>query len=112
MEMLLVYGWPGNVRELRNVIDVSVIISPGEALVIDEELLFAAPIAGTLAEGTLEAKVAQYERSLIERALTETHGRVSGPSGAANVLGMPASTLSARMRVLKIDAARFKLQQE
>lgn len=112
MEMLLVYGWPGNVRELRNVIDVSVIISPGEDLVIDEDLLFGAPIAGNLTEGTLEAKVAQYERSLIERALTETHGRVSGPSGAATVLGMPASTLSARMRVLKIDAARFKVQPE
>jgi PAS domain S-box-containing protein len=112
MEMLLVYGWPGNVRELRNVIDVSVIISPGCDLVIDEELLFGAPMAGNLTQGTLEAKVAQYERSLIERALTETRGRVSGPSGAANSLGMPASTLSARMRVLKIDAAKFKLQQE
>jgi transcriptional regulator with GAF, ATPase, and Fis domain len=112
MEMLLAYGWPGNVRELRNVIDISVIISPGEDLVIDEELLFGAPIAGNLAEGTLEVKVAQYERGLIERALTETRGRVSGPSGAATVLGIPASTLSARMRVLKIDAARFKLQME
>ena len=112
MEMLLAYGWPGNVRELRNVIDTSVIISPGEDLVIEEELLFRTLTAGTFAEGTLEAKVAQYERGLIERALTETHGRVSGPSGAATVLGIPASTLSARMRVLKIDAARFKMQME
>jgi formate hydrogenlyase transcriptional activator len=94
------------------VIDTSVIISPGEDLVIEEELLFRTLTAGTFAEGTLEAKVAQYERGLIERALTETHGRVSGPSGAATVLGIPASTLSARMRVLKIDAARFKMQME
>jgi PAS domain S-box-containing protein len=112
MEMLQAYGWPGNIRELRNVIDTSVITSPGEDLVIDEELLFGAPTAGNIAEGTLEAKVAQYELSLIERAMTETHGRVSGPSGAATLLGMPASTLSARMRVLKIDAVRFKLQSE
>jgi len=112
MEMLLAYGWPGNVRELRNVIDTSVIIFPGEDLVIEEELLFGTLTAGTFAEGTLEAKVAQYERGMIERALTETHGRVSGPSGAATVLGIPASTLSARMRVLKIDAARFKIQME
>lgn len=112
MEMLLTYGWPGNVRELRNVIDTCVIISPGEVLVIDEELLFGAPSVGNIAEGTLEMKVAQYERSLIERALTDTHGRISGPLGAATLLGMPASTLSARMRVLKIDAVRFKLQSE
>lgn len=112
MEMLLAYGWAGNVRELRNVIDISVIISPGEDLVIDTELLFGAPIAEKLTEGTLEAKMDEYERSLIERALTETHGKISGPSGAAIVLGMPASTLSARMRALKIDAVRFKIQPE
>ena len=112
MEMLLAYRWPGNVRELRNVIETSVIISPGEELVIDEELLFGSPAVGKMDSGTLEAKVAEYERSLIERALTDTHGRVSGPSGAATLLGMPASTLSARIRVLRIDVARFKIQTE
>ncbi|WP_260706576.1 sigma 54-interacting transcriptional regulator [Edaphobacter flagellatus] len=112
MEMLLAYGWPGNVRELRNVIDTSVIISPGEDLVIDEGLLFGSPVVGKADSGTLEAKVAEYERGLIERTLIETHGRVSGPSGAATLLGMPASTLSARIRVLKIDVAKFKIQSE
>lgn len=112
MEMLLSYSWPGNIRELRNVIDTSVIVSPGEGLLIDEELLFGTPDVEKFAEGTLEAKVAEYERSLIERALTDTHGRVSGPSGAATLLGMPASTLSARIRVLKIDVVKFKTQAE
>jgi PAS domain S-box-containing protein len=110
MEMLLAHGWPGNVRELRNVIDTCVIISPGEDLVIDEELLFGAPTVGDIVSGTLEVKVAQYERDLIERALTESHGRVSGPSGAANLLGIPASTLEARIRALKLDKAKFKLR--
>jgi PAS domain S-box-containing protein len=112
MEMLLAYSWPGNIRELRNVIDMSVIVSPGEDLMIDEELLFGSSTIGKIADGTLEAKLEEYERSLIERALTETHGRVSGPSGAATLLGMPASTLSARIRVLKVDAAKFKIQPE
>jgi transcriptional regulator with GAF, ATPase, and Fis domain len=112
MEMLRAYGWPGNVRELRNVIDTSVIISPGEDLVIDEELLFEVSRVGDMVTGTLEAKVAQYERSLIEHALTEARGRISGPSGAATLLGMPASTLSARIRVLRMDASRFKIQTD
>jgi len=112
METLLAYRWPGNVRELRNVIETSVIISPGEELVIDEELLFGSPVVEKMNSGTLEAKVAEYERSLIERALTETHGRVSGPSGAATLLGMPASTLTARIRVHKIDVVKFKIQSE
>jgi PAS domain S-box-containing protein len=112
MEMLLSYGWPGNVRELRNVIATSVIISPGEDLVIDEELLFGSPVVGNIGDGTLETKVAEYERSLIEHALMETHGRVSGPSGAATLLGTPASTLSARIKVLKIDVAKFKMRSE
>jgi PAS domain S-box-containing protein len=112
MEMLLAYSWPGNIRELRNLIDTSVIVSPGEDLVIDEELLFGSPTIGNIADGTLEEKLAQYERNLIERALTETHGRISGPSGAATLLGMPGSTLSARIRVLRIDAAKFKIQPE
>lgn len=112
MEMLLTYGWPGNVRELRNVIDTSVIISSGEDLVVDEELLFGSPLVGDVATGTLEEKVAQYERSLIEHALAEAHGRVSGPSGAATLLGMPASTLSARIRVLKINVARYKRTED
>lgn len=107
MEMLLGYRWPGNVRELRNVIDTSVIISPGEGLVIDEELLLGDPVAGH-GSGTFEAKVAQYERNLIERALTDARGRVSGHSGAASLLGLPASTLSAKVKIHRIDVGKFK----
>jgi PAS domain S-box-containing protein len=109
MEVLQAYRWPGNIRELRNVIDMSVIVSPGESLVIDEELLRGVQVGGHTTTGTLQEKVAKYELSLIERALAETRGRVAGTSGAAAILGMPPSTLSARMRVLGIDALRFKL---
>jgi transcriptional regulator with PAS, ATPase and Fis domain len=110
MEMLLTYGWPGNIRELRNVIDTSVIVSPGESLVVDEELLFGVQPHGNAAIGSLKEKLEHYERSLIEQALTETHGRVAGFSGAASVLGMPPSTLSARLQVLKIYPLKFRTQ--
>ncbi len=108
MEMLLAYSWPGNIRELRNVIDTSVIISPGEDLVIDEELLFGVESSTEPGTGTLKEKMDQYERSLIEHALAESRGRVAGASGAAAFLGLPPSTLSARMQALKIDVLKFK----
>lgn len=108
MEMLLAYSWPGNIRELRNVIDTSVIVSPGEDLVVDEELLFGVESSTESGTGTLKEKMDQYERSLIEHALTESRGRVAGASGAATFLGLPPSTLSARMQALKIDVLKFK----
>ena len=112
MQTLLSYSWPGNIRELRNVIDTFVIISPGQELVIDEAMLSDAPAARDMGRGTLQEKLTQYERGLIEGALVRTRGRVSGSSGAATILGMPPSTLFARIKTLRIDASRFKLQVE
>jgi len=45
---------------------------------------------------------------MIEAALAETRGRISGRSGAAVRLGMPASTLESKIRVLKINKHQFK----
>jgi formate hydrogenlyase transcriptional activator len=45
---------------------------------------------------------------MIEAALAETRGRVSGPSGAAARLGIPASTLESKIKALKINKDRFK----
>jgi hypothetical protein len=45
---------------------------------------------------------------MIEAALRESGGRVSGPSGAAIKLGIPGSTLDSKIRSLKIDKNRFK----
>jgi DNA-binding NtrC family response regulator len=53
---------------------------------------------------------AHQERELIEAALAESHGRVSGPSGAAAKLGIPSTTLESKIKALKIDKHRFELQ--
>jgi transcriptional regulator with GAF, ATPase, and Fis domain len=55
---------------------------------------------------TFSTKV--HEKEIIEATLAETAGRVSGPSGAAARLNMPASTLDYKIRILKIDKYRFK----
>jgi transcriptional regulator with GAF, ATPase, and Fis domain len=48
------------------------------------------------------------EKEAIERVLAATAGRISGPSGAATQLNMPASTLESKIRSLKINKFRFK----
>ena len=48
------------------------------------------------------------EKDLIEKALAEAEGRVSGPSGAAAKLGIPASTLEYKIRLLKVNKHQFK----
>jgi len=108
MELLRAYDWPGNIRELRNVIDTSVIVSTGEVLSIDEELLFGTRPAEDAPMGSLQKEMANHERILIERALGATQGRVYGLSGAAAILHLPPTTLSAKMKALKIDASKFK----
>jgi len=61
--------------------------------------------------GSLQKEMANHERMLIERALAETQGRVSGPGGAAMILHLPPSTLSAKMKAFKIFPSKFKIRQ-
>ncbi len=49
-----------------------------------------------------------HEKPLIEAALRECGGRVSGPSGAAARLGVPHTTLESKIKALKINKNRFK----
>jgi transcriptional regulator with GAF, ATPase, and Fis domain len=112
METLIQYPWPGNIRELQNVIERSVILSSSEVFSIDElwlskERARLAPRfeASALFKGKVEPR---SEREIIEAALAESRGRVSGPSGAAVKLGIPPSTLDHRIRALKIHKKQFK----
>jgi len=108
MELLQSYKWPGNIRELQNVIERSVIISDSENLCIDESW-FAGPwgTPDSVIQPFSEKLVAQ-EREMIESALAESNGRVSGPRGAAAKLGIPQSTLDSKIKALKINKQRFR----
>jgi formate hydrogenlyase transcriptional activator len=108
MDLLQSYSWPGNIRELQNVIERSVIICDTENLSVDESWVGrGAHSTGTAAQ-PLSERLAAQEKELIETALAESHGKVSGPSGAAKRLGVPQSTLDSRIKSLKIDKNRFK----
>jgi PAS domain S-box-containing protein len=109
LDVLTSYDWPGNIRELQNVIERSVILSLGDVLSVDE-LWFPKGDARPHppAETSKSLSTRQTEREIVEKALAETRGRISGPFGAAAKLGVPPSTLSSRIKALKIDKYQFK----
>ncbi len=108
MELLQSYKWPGNIRELQNVIERSVIISDSENLGIDETWFAGPPGTPDSAILPFAEKLASQEREMIESALAESNGRVSGPRGAAAKLGIPQSTLDSKIKALKINKQRFR----
>jgi transcriptional regulator with GAF, ATPase, and Fis domain len=109
LDALQSYDWPGNIRELQNVIERSVILSSGNVLSVDELWLSKETSRPrSIVAGTSRGGSEPTEREIIEQALAETRGRVSGPSGAAAKLGVPPSTLATRIKALKINKDRFK----
>jgi len=112
LDLLQSYDWPGNVRELQNIIERSVILSSGDVFSVDESWLSKEtfpPASRVEASAHFKSDVApRSEREIIEAALAETRGRVSGPSGAAARLGISPSTLDHRIKALKINKRQFK----
>ncbi|HET6326720.1 MAG TPA: sigma-54 dependent transcriptional regulator [Planctomycetaceae bacterium] len=108
LELLQAYHWPGNIRELQNVIERAVILCDGEVLSVDETWLPPEPPRTSRQSGALVTSLVNQERHLIESALSNCRGRVSGASGAAMQLGIPRSTLESRIRSLQIDKHRFR----
>ena len=110
LELLQSYPWPGNIRELQNVIERAVIVSDDERLTVDSRWLAGRSAQSPESKPPLGDALAarDRERAMIEAALAETKGRVSGPSGAAAQLGIPRSTLESRIRSLGLNKHRFK----
>jgi len=108
MEVLQAYSWPGNIRELQNVIERSVIVCESENLSVDQSWLERIAPAPDSGSQPLSERLAAQEKEIIEAALAETNGKVSGPRGAAARLGMPQSTLDSKIRSLKIDKYSFR----
>jgi len=108
LELLSSYFWPGNIRELQNVIERAVIVADTEVLSIDESWLSQQSISAATGMGRIPKVPPDREQKIIEAALAESRGRVSGPSGAATKLGVPSTTLESRIRSLKINKHRFR----
>jgi formate hydrogenlyase transcriptional activator len=108
LDLLQSYPWPGNIRELQNVIERAVIVSDGELLTVDSRWLAGRSTQPPASKQPLGDTLGERERAMIEAALVEAKGRVSGPSGAAAKLGIPRSTLESKIRSLGLNKNRFK----
>ena len=106
-ELLQGYHWPGNIRELQNVVERAMILRDSDTFGVEEAWLQqpeAEPWVG------LQPSLINQERELIEAALAETRGRVSGPDGAARRLGVPRSTLEYKIESLRINKYRYRVE--
>jgi DNA-binding NtrC family response regulator len=111
-QRLEAYAWPGNVRELQNAMERSMIVWRGGPLDFD----FASPsqgapsVRGVIADDgdddsplLTEQALRELERENLRRALRRTRWKVSGPDGAAELLGLRPTTLASRMRKLGLE---------
>jgi len=101
------YSWPGNIRELQNIVERSVILSSGDTFWIEKAWLASQEAARQELSGPLPDTLQNQERRIIETALAESKGKVSGPEGAAAKLGIPRSTLETKIKQLGIKKHRF-----
>jgi formate hydrogenlyase transcriptional activator len=104
LDSLQAHLWPGNVRELENTVERAVILARNGVLSVDTAML---PDAGR------SSPVNQHEsaeRAAIEDALGASGGKVSGETGAAKKMGLPASSLEFRIKKLGIDKFRHRLR--
>ncbi len=107
------YHWPGTVRELENVIERAVIIARDDRLPLREILPVhnLHPVRQRMhaaAEPVLHTKdeLRRLEKETLVRALEQANWKVAGAQGAARKLGIPPSTLSSRIKALRIQRPR------
>jgi formate hydrogenlyase transcriptional activator len=102
------YDWPGNIRELQNVVERAVILCDGEIFCVDASWLMRAAPKTSASSVPLVEDLAEREKVIIENALRESGGLISGPTGAAAKLGLPRQTLESKIRKLGIDRHGLK----
>ena len=108
LDLLQSYAWPGNIRELQNVIERSVIVCDTGLFSVDPSWLSIEVPTPRQSVISIARKPAAQEREAIERALAASRGRVSGPTGAAALLGVPRQTLESKIASLGINKRKFK----
>ena len=110
LDRLIGYEWPGNIRQLQNVLERSAILCDEEWLHVPEAFTND-PTPSARRVSRLAESLTTNERQLIEQALEDARGQVSGANGAAAILGVSASTLESKIRRLMIDKSRFRVRR-
>ena len=121
LDRLTSYSWPGNIRELQNVIERAVILAQGSVLELEPDLVPLLTAAGSSTTGDKSSDAAtpltsrppksvtleEIERGHIMSVLTQTHGVVEGPRGAAKILGLHPNTLRHRIQKLGLKRSTY-----
>jgi transcriptional regulator with GAF, ATPase, and Fis domain len=102
-QKLQAYDWPGNIRELQNVLERSMIISSEESLEINLEPIRSAFTNAIPKDIFSEEKIKMQEKENLISALNKANGKVYGPGGAAEILGLQPATLAYRIKKLGIQ---------
>jgi DNA-binding NtrC family response regulator len=100
MEELSRYHWPGNVRELENFVERAVVLATGN--IIDQVDLPGKKAAGGPADPGRVRTIGEIERDHIIQVLKRCNGKIYGPGGAAEMLNLPPTTLSSKIKKLGI----------
>jgi len=106
MDELETYSWPGNVRELENVIERSIIVTSGNRLRLASSLKSPEKKSFPQKKTAIQS-LSAMEKEHILKALENTNWNISGKGGAAELLGLNASTLRGRMRKHDISRPTF-----
>jgi formate hydrogenlyase transcriptional activator len=108
LQLFQTYRWPGNIRELQNVIERAVVLCDGDTFSVDDRWLSQESSLASGPVAPLVTTLEDRERQMIEEALAQSKGRISGPTGAAAKLGIPRQTLDRKILSLGIDKNQFK----
>ena len=115
LALLTAYAWPGNIREFSSVIERAAILGDGRRLEVARALgvspEFNAPTQGQTSMPAATS-LEDVTRMHIESALSQCHGRVEGPFGAARLLALNPHTLRSKMRKLGVEGKRFKANRD
>ena len=102
LEQLMQYHWPGNIRELEHLMERT-LIKTRQDIIERVEL----PVAGgewsqPFSQNGVRKTLEQIEADHILSVLKSCNGKITGAGGAAEILGLPPSTLTSRMKKLGI----------
>ncbi len=114
VQRMQMYSWPGNVREMQNVLERAVITAAGQQLHIElpeqprAQAASRPVVEPTSGEITTEHQRRQRDRDMIVEALRRSGGKVFGPGGAAEILGVKPTTLASRIKRWGIEAPKTR----
>jgi transcriptional regulator with GAF, ATPase, and Fis domain len=114
LEAMERYEWPGNVRELGNLVERAVILARGSELRVEDILPASAlqkssplpPLSSGIPSPSRAKTLGELEREHIVAAIDSAGGKIDGPGGAAELLGLHANTLRSRMEKHGIHRTR------